>query len=305
MNNIPTYIKNYESLIFRFCLFDDCCKDFFPKYQSYLISNDKILRKRNTSLTMAEVMTLVVEFHYSKYRDFKAFYHEYVLSFLKPLFPSLCSYNRFVRLAKRAIMPLFYCLNNLMTKCSGISFVDSTPLRVCRTKRTFNHKVFKNIASLGKSTMGWFFGFKLHLVVDDQGNLLSFTLTPGNTNDRAPLGKLSKNLFGKLFADKGYISSKWFMKLLSKGLKLITGIKTNMKNKLMTLIDKIYLRKRSLIETINDHLKNVCQIEHSRHRSPINFLVNLFSALIAYQLNPKKPKLNLTNSELKLLPSHL
>jgi len=104
---------------------------------------------------------------------------------------------------------------------------------------------------------------------------------------------ISKNLFGKMFGDKGYISTRLFDWLFSNGIQLVTNIKNNMKNQLMTMPDKILLRKRSLIETVNDELKNICQIEHSRHRSPANFLVNLTSGLVAYNFLPKKPKLNI------------
>ena len=143
--------------------------------------------------------------------------------------------------------------------------------------------------------MGWFYGFKLHLVVNDQGELLSFALTPGNTDDRNGnlIYKLTKNLYGKLFGDKGYLSKDLTQSLLEKGIQLITTVRKNMKNKLMPLIDKILLRKRCIIETINDQLKNVCQIEHTRHRSPINFLNNLISGLIAYTYLPNKPSINL------------
>ena len=151
--------------------------------------------------------------------------------------------------------------------------------------------------------MGWFFGFKLHLVVSEKGGLISCLLTPGNTDDRAPLSHLTRRLFGKLFADKGYISSEWFTKLYNQGSKLVTSVRSNMKNKLMPLMEKIYLRKRSIIETINDWIKSVCHIDHTRHRSPTNFLVNLYAGLISYQLSPKKPKITFTNSELRLLPA--
>ena len=81
---------------------------------------------------------------------------------------------------------------------------------------------------------------------------------------------------------------------MQQGIHLITKLKSNMKNKLMVMTDKLLLRKRSIIETINDQLKNISQIEHSRHRSPLNFLVNLVSGLIAYTHQPKKPSLNLS-----------
>lgn len=142
--------------------------------------------------------------------------------------------------------------------------------------------------------MGWFFGFKLHLVINECGELLAVQLTPGNTDDRRPVTEMAKRLFGKLFGDKGYISSDLFDQLWNGGLQLVTHIRHNMKNALMPLIDKILLRKRSLIETVNDQLKNISQVEHTRHRSPVNFMVNLIAGLIAYTHQPKKPSLRLS-----------
>lgn len=166
-------------------------------------------------------------------------------------------------------------------------------VQVHLTKRIFNHKVFAGIAQRGKSTMGYFFGFKLHLVVNDKGEILNFVITPGNVDDREPLkdNDFLKKVFGKLFADKGYIGQKLFEQLFINGIQLITGLKRNMKNCLMSINDKILPRKRSIIETINDELKNICQIEHFRHRYFGNFLTNLISGLLAYSFLPKKPSI--------------
>ena len=144
--------------------------------------------------------------------------------------------------------------------------------------------------------MGWFYGFKLHLVVNEYGEILSFQLTPGNVDDRQPVPVLFADLFGKVFGDKGYISKDLFAERLQENIQLITGIRKNRKNQLMAMQDKLLLRKRSIIETINDRLKNISQIEHSRHRSFTNFLLNLISGLIAYSLQPVKPALNLNPS---------
>ncbi len=137
--------------------------------------------------------------------------------------------------------------------------------------------------------------------MNDAGELLAYMITAGNIDDRKPVPGLVQKVFGKVFGDKGYISSDLFDRLMQQGVQLITKIKSNMKNKLMPLIDKLMLRKRGIVETIIDQLKNISQIEHSRHRSPTNFLVNLLSGLIAYTLRPKKPSLNLRENELKVL----
>jgi hypothetical protein len=206
-------------------------------------------------------------------------------------FPRLVSYSRFVRLMERSFVPLMFFLLMQRGQCTGISFIDSTPIRVCHNRRIQRNKVFAGIAARGKSTMGWFYGFKLHLVVNDHGEILSFQLTPGNIDDRKPVPVLVKDLFGKVFADKGYISQDLFAEVFEEDVILVTGIRKNMKNRLMPFADKLLLRKRSIIETINDQLKNISQIEHSRHRSFTNFLVNLLSGLLAYCFQTKKPSL--------------
>ena len=185
-----------------------------------------------------------------------------------------------------------------MRRCTGISFVDSTALRVCRNQRIHLHRVFRGLAQRGQCSMGWFYGFKLHLVCNEKGELLSFMLTPGNIDDRDPLKNSAflENISGKLVWDKGYISKGLFEKLFVDGIQLLTKVRSNMKGALMTVADKILLRKRAIIECVNDELKNMAQIEHSRHRSVANFAVNLVAALSAYCFFPKKPMIDLCRS---------
>jgi len=199
------------------------------------------------------------------------------------------------------LLPLLFYFLACRGQCTGISFIDSTVLDVCHTKRMHRHRVFVDLAARSKSSMGWFYGFKLHLIVNDQGELLPFFLTPGNVDDRAPVPEMTRDLFGRLFGDKGYISQKRFAELYAQGLKLVTPIRKNMKNRLMNLEEKLLLRKRSIIETINDQLKNISQIEHTRHRSVTNLLVNLVCGLIAYCHQEKKPSITLPPGELALL----
>lgn len=144
--------------------------------------------------------------------------------------------------------------------------------------------------------MGWFFGLKLHLVINERGDLLAFKLTQGHVNDRTPVTELTSGILGKLFGDKGYLSKKLFCLLFGNGLQLVTGIRSNMKNKLMPMVDKILLRKRFLIETIFDQLKYTMNIDHSRHRSPVNFLANLAAGLIAYMHQDKRPSIKFTRT---------
>ncbi len=277
-----------------FCSIDDFCIVFKPALQKRLLSTGKKTRNRAFTMSVSEVVTITVLFHLSGIRTFKHFYLFYVQRLLKKEFPNTVSYNRFVELMQANMLPLtLYMKTCCLGQCTGISFIGSTPIRACKVKRIKQNKVFKNIATIGKSTMGWFYGFKLHIIINDKGELLDFVITQANVDDRAPLKEENflKKIFGSLYADKGYISKELTTLLFDRGLHLVTGIRNNMKNVLMTMKDKILLRKRSVIETINDQLKNIAQAEHSRHRSFGDFITNLMASLIAYSFQEKKPSI--------------
>lgn len=271
---------------------DNFCQKFEPALDEKLLQSGMKKRRRCKNLCGSEIMSILIWFHTSAYRDFKHFYFS-VLAWHRDKFPRLPSYACFVHSIPSVLVALFAYLESRRGEKTGIQFIDSTSIKVCHNRRILRHRVFEDLAKRGKTTMGWFFGFKLHLIVNDCGELLAFKLTAGNTDDRAVLPKLCRGLFGKLFGDKGYISAEKFNELFTQGLQLVTSIKGNMKNKLMPMMDKILLRKRFLIETIIDQLKNISQIEHTRHRSVFNFLANLLCGLIAYTHQPKKPTLNL------------
>ena len=239
-------------------------------------------------------ITLMVLFHLGAFRNLKHFYLFYVLVHLVNEFPETVSYNRFVELMQAVVVPMTIMLKTcFLGESTGISFIDSTPIRVCKNKRIKRNKVFKGIAEVGKSTMGYFYGFKLHFIINDKGEILNFVITQANVDDREPLKnqRFIEKIKGKLYGDKGYLSKDLTNILFMDGLHLITTIRNNMKNCLMELKDKIMLRKRSVIETVNDELKNMCQVEHSRYRSFGNFITNIISGLIAYSFFPKKPSI--------------
>jgi hypothetical protein len=273
---------------------DDFCQIFLPKLEQHLLASGVKQRRRARSLSTSEVMTILIHFHQSHYRDFKAYYCEHVLPHLCSEFPGLVSYTRFVDFIPSVLIPLCaYFQQTCLGDCTGVSFIDSTSIDVCLNQRIASHKVFAGLAERGKTSTGWFFGFKLHLVINDRGELLNVLLTPGNVDDRKPVPKLVQKLFGKVFGDKGYISKDLYEQLLQTlGVQLVTKLKSNAKNRLpMTWSDRILLRKRAIVESVIDQLKNISQIEHSRHRSVGNFLVNLLCGLIAYAHQPKKPSL--------------
>lgn len=277
-----------------FCSIDDFCLVFEPALQKRQLSTGEKTRKRKFTMSTSEIVTITVLFHLSGVRTFKHFYIGYVQKHLAQEFPNTVSYNRFVELMQSNILPLtLYMKTCCLGECTGISFIDTTPIRACKNKRIAQNKVFKDIANVGKSTMGWFYGFKLHIIVNDKGELLDFIITQANVDDRTPLKEdnFLKKIFGSLYGDKGYISKELAVLLFDQGLHLVTGIRNNMKNVMMTMRDKILLRKRSVIETINDQLKNIAQAEHSRHRSFGNFITNLVASLIAYSFQEKKPSI--------------
>jgi Transposase DDE domain len=281
-----------------FCDIDDFCRHWLTAQYPQLEAHPSPRKHRPSCLTLSEVMTIVVFFHVSHYRTFKHFYLDHLLTQRHGEFPALPSYTRFVALIPATLLPLCAYVQTRKGKNTGIQFIDSLPIRVCHNRRISSHRVFAGLARRGKGSMGWFYGFKLHLVINEQGELLGITLTPGQVDDRRPVAKLVRQLWGKLFGDRGYLSQELFEQLWAEGLQLITKLKRNMKNKLMPVIDKLLLRKRALIECVNDQLKNISQIEHTRHRSAVNGIVNMIAAVVAYTFQPKKPALDLfTTSE--------
>ena len=290
------------SILKLFCDVDDFCQWLATWEQAKLLG---VTRQRGPAprMSMSEVITILIHFHQSHYRDFKAYYRQHVSEHMRSEFPALVSYTRFVELIPSALPAICLYLRVRFGQGTGVAFIDSTPLAVCHNRRIGRHRVFAEMATRGKSSMGWFYGFKLHLIVNDQGELLAVQLTPANTDDRKPVPQMAKRLWGKLVGDRGYLSQKLFEQLFAQGLQLITPLRKNMQNRLVVLEDKLLTRKRFIIETIVDQLKNISQIEHTRHRSTTNFLVNLIAGLIAYTWQPKKPSLHLSNKDMALLPA--
>lgn len=276
-----------------FCDIDDFCKSWFQETSSYLLPDPNRKRERKCRLAASEIMAIAILFHLSHYRTFKDYYRHCVETHLKSYFPELVSYNRFVEIMASVITPLSaYLLSRLGGK-TGLYYVDSTMLKVCHNRRIHRHKTFRGIAERGKTSVGWFYGFKLHIVINHKGELVSFCITRGNIDDRKPLEQLFNNLDGLAAGDKGYLSKKKEETLLQQGLKLITRVRRNMKEKAMSTFEKYFLSQRGIVETVIDQLKSICQIEHTRHRKPDNFLINLLAGLMAYMIKPRKPSLNI------------
>jgi len=282
-----------DSLTELFCQIDDFCRWFEPAFERRLLADGAKKRRRQGELSLSELMTLAVLFHQLRFRQFKSFYLCYACRHLRREFPRLPSYNRCVELLPRCAAPLAALFEALRGGCDGVSIIDATALGVCDNRRIGRHRVFEGKAARGKTSMGWFFGFKLHLAVNSKGELLDVRLTPGNTDDRKPVPAMCEGLSGLLFGDKGYISKDLSKTLAEQGIELVTTLKKNMKPVPRTDFEKAVLRRRSLVETVIDELKNLCQIEHTRHRPVANFLVNLMAGIVAYCLADDKPNLNL------------
>ena len=279
---------DYDTL---YCGINDFCKAFEPWYEKQLLREGAIKRKRACQLTLSEMLTILIAYHSSGLVCFKYFYLN-LLRNHKDLFPDLVHYARFVKLMKRTFPALVCLFKSLEGEITEYLFIDSTPMAVCHNLREKRHKVFKGLATKGRTSTGWFFGLKLHMIFNTKGEIVRLCITPGNTNDRSPVPNMVKDLRAKLIGDKGYLSQKLFDELFEQGITLITKIKKNMKNRLMDMTDKIMLMKRYFIETIFSSIKSLNTFVHHRHRSSSNAFVHLFAALIHYQIRTDKPSLH-------------
>lgn len=285
-----------------FCDIDDFCKQFLKESSAYLLPNPERIRDRQSQMSLSEIATILVLFQMSHFRTFKHFYQHCVLQDLASLFPTALSYSRFIECQASALRLLCAYLFSKCGKRTGLYYIDSTTLKVCHNKRIYRNKVFKGMAERSKSTMGWFYGFKLHLVINHDCELISFCLTKGNVDDRKVAKQLMKNLEGLAAGDKGYLGQELADELQVQNLKFITKVRKNMKKKMLSAFEKFFLGRRGIIETIIDQLKNLYHLEHTRHRSPVNFLVNTIGALIAYTWRENKPGVKINQLLNKLCP---
>jgi hypothetical protein len=284
-----------------YCCLDDFCK-VFEDWEARRLIPSPTTRQRSGKLSRAEMLFIVVLFHLSPYKNFKVFYLYGVGCQHRACFGALPHYDRFVSLVPRLFASLMVLLHSLGGEETGLYFADSTKLAVCHNRRIDRHKVFDGLAARGKTSRGWFFGLKLHFVINHKGQVMALKITPGNTADSTVLDEITRHLTGKLFADKGYISREMFHRLWQRGLHLITSIRRNMRNHLMPLADKLMLRKRFLIETVLDILKTEMGLEHSRHRSVMNAMVHVLSCLVAYAFRPGKPSISQGGQRIEAYP---
>jgi hypothetical protein len=289
------YEVNEKKLIEIFVFTDDFCK----LLDRWLQENGHQLPRFKGGLSISEVLTILIFYHHSGFKCFEYYYRRMVLGGLSSYFPKAVSYKRFLSLIPRSFNHLYLLatMRSLMAERTGIYFVDSKKLPVCHNRRIHAHRVFKGQAQRGKSSTGWFFGFKLHLVINNKGQIAQFLVTSANVadNNQAVLNHLFEGLKGCCFGDKGYLT-KLFEHFYVQGFKIITKLRNNMKNQLMQVSEKLWLAKRAVIESVNDILKTVCDIDHTRHRSPVNAFVHLFGGLTAYSFFDDEPSVNVPNS---------
>ena len=271
-----------------FCQIDDFCNTLDAYTQDYMLTGPmKGKRGPSCGLAVSEIMTILLMFQSSRMRDFKNFYTGLLSLYYKGHFPQLPCYGRFIQLMQRAIFPLCIFTQLRAGKQTGIYYIDSSCLPVCHIRRSSRHKTFDVVAEYGHTSVGWFFGLKLHLVINNRGQLIAFKITRGSRHDSKEAVPMLKKLKGLAFGDKGYLGKKIFQELISGGLKLITRSRKNMKNKpVISSYERRLLNKRGMVETVIGHLKHCFQVWHTRHRSIMNALTHLVSALAAYSIQP-------------------
>ena len=284
-----------------YCCLDDFC-NVFADWEAHRLIPSPTRRHRSGKLSRSEMLFIMVLFHLSAYKNFKTFYLYGIGCQHRTCFRDLPHYDRFISLIPRLFVPLMVLLHSLSGEETGVYFADASKLAVCHHRRIDRHKVFDGLAARGKTSMGWFFGLKLHFVINHKGQIMALRITPGNTADSTVLDEITRHLTGKVYADKGYIGRELFTRLWQRGLHLITGIRRNMKNHLMPLGDKRMLRKRFVIETVLEILKCEMGLEHSRHRSPVNAMIHILSCLVAYAYRPGKPSISLNSRKIEAYP---
>jgi hypothetical protein len=278
-----------ERLVETFCAVDDFCKAFLPQWEAYLIGNGSAPRGPKCGLCASEIITILLMLHGSGSKYLKSFYNGVVGEVLRRYFPGMPCYERFVTLQPNVLLPLLGFLLSRRGQRTGIYYIDSTALAVCHNRRIGRHKTFAGLAARGKTSMGWCFGFKLHLVFNHLYEIVAVKLTPGNVHDGVPVEQLTRHLTGKLFGDKGYLGKKRAAALLRRGLVLLTKVRKNMKALPLTPTDRLLLNAPNMVETIIGQLKAFSSLNLPKHRAPLNAFLHLLAALTAYQLNPIKP----------------
>jgi hypothetical protein len=260
------------------------CDDFCQEFQHYGLAQGYAKPVRQRQMHDSEMMTILIFYHLSGLKCFKYYYEQIIAKSLRSYWKKPYAYAAFVAQMPRVNLLLFAFLSaTRLATTTEANYIDSTPLVVCHNRRKQKNKTFNGLARTGKTSTGWFFGFKLHAIINQAGQLVVFRITTGNIadNNQDLLQKLTERIKGFLYGDKGYLT-QLADKLKARGIEIITKYRKKMGLQPLSYKKTYYLRHRGLIETVFDCLKNLCDLDHTRHRSPLNFFVNIWSALIAY-----------------------
>ena len=279
---------------YTFCIIDDFFQKFEATYWDFLKHSNKRLRMRSSQLKVSEVVFIAIWYKCSHFNNFKAFFLSLRQNF-RHLFRYLPCYQRIVYLINSHQLALHALHFALMKDChSSHLWIDSTTLPVCKNQRIGRHKSIKAIATRGKSSMGWFFGCKLHLIMNQSGDVVSTALSNGHTADIKMVEQLVKGLKAKLYADRGYISQNLRQSIKEQGVDLITYHRKNMQAVNLSKADTYNLRQRNQIETLFSLLKGKYNLVTSKARSIEGYLAGIYASLCAYQIyHENKPTIQI------------
>lgn len=287
--------SEWETLYHIFDQIDNLLKTMSASLRRKLLSDLRPAGGRPSGLSLQAILAFGIFRYATGVKDVKH-YHRKLLSSYSNELGRIPNYGNFNTLVNQATPYVIFLLQWIFyvnkSRQDGFYFMDSTPLKVCENKRIFDHKVCEDLAQRGKSSMGWFFGFKLHVVCDSLGRLVSLLITPGNTDDRKFVLKLLRGLKGLCIADAGYVSKKLMQELYEQGLLLLTDVRKSMK-RLMSETQHALLKQRQRIEGVFSCLKHRLKAEASIARSPLGYLSRCLYACLTFALSKELEMKNL------------
>ena len=279
--------SEWETLYHIFDQIDNLLKTMSASLKRKLLSDLRPKGGRPSGLSLQAILAFGIFRFATGVKDVKHYHRKLLSSYSKEL-GRIPNYGNFNALMNQATPYVIFLLQWIcychQSAGGGLYFMDSTPMKVCENKRIFDHKVCEDMAQRGKSSMGWFFGFKLHVVCDSLGRLVSLLITPGNTDDRKFALKLLKGLRGLCVADAGYVSKKLMQELYQQGLLLLTDVRNSMK-RLMSETQHGLLKLRQRIEGVFSCLKHRLKAEASIARSPLGYLSRCLYACLTFALS--------------------
>jgi hypothetical protein len=279
-----------DRLLQLFCITSDLVDFILANTPQFAIQKKIVGRHRN--LKIAEAITISLYRYTLPHTTFKHFY-AFMRNYHGAEFPNLPHYSNMLLLQKH-LFPFVSRMSGILiginrsafkNKKVRLMFIDGSDLPVCTNKRIFTHKVAKEAAARGKSSKGWFYGFRIHILCDDGGNLLGVKITPGNVDERTQVKKLVGDITDTtLVGDTGYLKKTLGEELYkSNNVWFLTGVKKVMK-KLMTKENHTLLKARQLVETVIGSLKFRGGMPNSLPRSIKGYQVHFVMTLLAFTI---------------------